>query len=39
MAEFRRRCDVGGWENSERILQAMRYELGYVSSLAMSGAR
>ena len=35
MDEFRRRCDVGGWENSERILQAMQFELGYVSGLQL----
>ena len=36
MAEFRRRCDAAGWEHSERILKAMRYELGYDSDLTRS---
>ena len=39
MAEFRRRCDAGGWENSERILKAMRYELGYDSDLHLLAVR
>ena len=39
MAEFRRRCDVYGWENSERILKVYRIELGYGSIHDLMAAR
>jgi hypothetical protein len=38
-AELRRGLEVGGYENSERILQAYQYELGLVSPFSLMTAR